>query len=231
MRSSRLPGKVLKVVQNQPLISFLLERLKKTKYVDSLVVATSDNPADDPIVNVAREHGAFVFRGSEEDVLDRYLQASKAVSADLVVRVTADCPLLDPLIVDKVINYFSSNNYDYVSNTLEWTYPRGMDVEVFTQKCLERAAQESTSSNEREHATLYIYKHPEIFRLGNLAYPHNVSDYRFTVDTKEDFILISKILEELYPTNPYFTFEDVLSLMKKHPDWKAINAHVMQKSS
>lgn len=231
MRSTRLPGKVLKVVQNRPLLSFFIERLKKAKYVDTLVIATSDNTSDDPIAKTAREQGAFVFRGSEVDVLDRYLQASKAVEADVVVRVTADCPLLDPLIVDKVINCFSLKNYDYVSNTLEWTYPRGMDVEVFTQKCLARAAEESTSPNEREHVTLYIYKHPEIFRLGNVAYPRNVSDYRFTVDTEEDFVLISKIFEELYPINPYFTFEDVLSLMSKHPDWKAINANVKQKSS
>ncbi|HEY4832783.1 MAG TPA: acylneuraminate cytidylyltransferase, partial [Waddliaceae bacterium] len=156
-------------------------------------------------------------------------RASKVVSADIVVRVTADCPLLDPLIVDKVIGYFLSHDCDYVSNTLEWTYPRGMDVEIFTQKCLVRAAEAASLPNEREHVTLYIYKHPEIFRLGNVAYTCNASDYRFTVDTQEDFILISKILEELYPTNPYFTFEDVLALMKKHPDWKAINALVKQK--
>jgi spore coat polysaccharide biosynthesis protein SpsF len=230
-RSTRLPGKVLKTVQNQSLLSILLERVKKAKLVDELIVATSTSFADDQIVQLARKYDVNVYRGSEEDVLDRYLQAAKISLADVVVRVTADCPLLDPLIVDKVINYFFSHDYDYVSNTLQWTYPRGMDVEIFYQRCLEKAAKMSSLPSEREHVTLYIYKHPEIFRLGNLAYIRNVSDYRFTVDTVEDFTLISKILEELYPINPYFTFEDVLALMEKNPGWKSINAHVKQKSS
>lgn len=229
MGSTRLPGKTLRAVLGRPLLSYLLERLQRSKRVNVIVVATTTKSQDDPVAALAKMHGAAVFRGSEEDVLERYNQASQAVAADLVLRVTADCPLLDPRIVDQVIDYFLSNQYDYVSNTLQKTYPRGMDVEMFTQKCLQEVAEIAKLPAEKEHVTLYMYSHPEKYRLGNVAYIKDVSFYRFTVDTEEDFTLVSKILEALYPSSPSFTFEDVLAIMKKHPDWASINANVKQK--
>jgi spore coat polysaccharide biosynthesis protein SpsF len=226
--SERLPGKVLKEVLNRPLLSYLLERIKSVSEVE-IVVATTLNEEDDAIVSLCQKEGVKVFRGNETDVLERYYQAAKEYQAHIVVRITGDCPCIDPLIIHQVIQFYLKNTYDYVSNTLEWTFPRGMDVEVFSFKALETAFREAKNEPEREHVTLYIYKHPEKFSLGNYSRDNDASQYRLTVDTPDDFELIRRLIEFLYPKNPQYDLEDIIKVLEKHPDWAQLNAHIKQK--
>ena len=231
MTSTRLPGKVLKEVLGKPLLEYQIERLRRVRLADEIVVATTTNATDQPIVNLCRRLGVSCTRGSEEDVLSRYYEAAKSHHADVVVRVTSDCPVIDPTVIDRVIAYFSqhSDEVDYVSNMLLLTYPYGMAVEVFSFKVLEEAYIEARSQPEREHVTPFIYGHPERYQLANIAHAENLSFHRWTVDTKEDFALIEKIIDALYPGKPDFDTGDILELLNKHPDWPLINAHVPQK--
>lgn len=229
MNATRLPGKPLKKILQRPLLSYELERLRRAKTIDEIVVATTTSPQDDQIVELCHHERIPIFRGSEENVLERYLKAAKEHRAEVVVRITGDCPLIDPEVVDRVINFYFENEYDYVSNTRKLTYPRGLDVEVFPVNLLERIAGQATRQPEREHVTLYFYEHPELFKLGNVACETDESKHRWTVDTEEDFQLISRIIESLYPKNPQFGMRDVLKLLQQHPDWVALNAHIKQK--
>lgn len=231
MGASRLFGKPMKTVLGKTLLEYLVERMRRSQTASRIVIATSTSPQDDAIAALGGLIGDGVFRGSEGDVLDRFYQASKSYPADLIVRVTADCPLLDPQVVDQVVRMYMDNypTYDYVSNFAVRHYPRGMDVEAFSHKCLEEAAREARSPWDREHVTPFIYGNPERYKLGQVIYPSDESEYRWCVDTPEDFALISKIFEELYPKNPLFTLQDLLTLLRSHPDWSAINAHVQQK--
>ncbi|WP_425058489.1 8-amino-3,8-dideoxy-manno-octulosonate cytidylyltransferase [Sporomusa carbonis] len=230
MSSTRLPGKVLKEVLGKPLLEYHIERLKRTKKADDIVIATTVNAVDEPIVELCQRLNVLCYRGSEDDVLSRYYYAACEARADIVVRVTSDCPLIDSEVVDKVIDTFiTCDGCDYVSNTLVRTYPRGMDTEVFSFVALEQAFKEATATPEREHVTPYIYNHPELFKLKNVVYITDQSRHRCTVDTSDDFRLIEKILLELYPDKPDFTVEDVLAVFDRHSDWYYINAHVEQK--
>ncbi|MFQ5729951.1 MAG: cytidylyltransferase domain-containing protein [Waddliaceae bacterium] len=229
MRSVRLPGKVMLKVLGRPLLSYLVERVRKVENADEVVIATTVSAEDQAIVEFCETHQHPVFRGNEEDVLDRYLQAARQYSADVIVRITADCPLIDPIVINNVIQFFLDHDYDYVSNMLTPTYPRGMDVEVFSIEVLEKTEKAAMKKSDREHVTLFMYRHPEIFRLANVPYKEDFSKYRFTVDTQEDYILIQRILEALCPTKRDFVFEDVLDLLKKNPGLAQINAHIQQK--
>lgn len=228
MNSERLPGKVLKEVLGKPLLSYMLERVQAVPNTDTLV-ATTIQPEDDAIVSLCLREGVKVFRGSQNDVLERYYQAAKENNAKVIVRVTGDCPCIDPKIIEQVIQYYQKNSYDYVSNTLQWTFPRGMDVEVFSYKILEKAYHEAKKLPEREHVTLYIYTHPEIFTLGNYARTKDASQYRLTVDTPEDFELIKRIIENLYPNNPKYSLDDIITLLEQKPEWVQINSKIKQK--
>jgi len=229
MTSTRLPGKVLKPVLGKPLLAYQLARLQRAKRVDEIVVATTLNAADDPIVDLCRELGVSVYRGDELDVLDRYYQAAKEHAADVVVRVTSDCPVIDPAIVDQVIAAYASGGYDYIANTRERTYPRGMDTEVFSMRALTEAWQEGRLPYEREHVTPFLYRHPERYRIGNVASGRDLGQHRWTVDTPEDFDLIERIIGALYPAKPEFTLDDILAQFALHPDWMQINQHIRQK--
>lgn len=231
MGATRLPGKPLKKILDRPLLSYQIERLRRAKRVDKIVIATTLSPRDQEIVNLCQREGISIYRGSEEDVLDRYYRAANTHRADIIVRITGDCPLIDPEIVDQVIDFYSLKipNYDYVSNSLQRTYPRGLDVEVFSFQALEKAAKEATLPEEREHVTLFFYEHPEIFSLGSMQQATDESAHRWTVDTEEDFQLISLLINTLYPSNPHFTSEDVLAQIRQHPEWALINAHIKQK--
>lgn len=232
MTSTRLPGKVLKEVMGKPLLEYQLERLKRVQLADEVVVATTTKETDDPIVELCDRLSVQLFRGSEDDVLSRCFNAAKEQVADVVVRVTSDCPLIDPMVVDQTIQYYLNHqpDIDYASNSLERTYPRGMDAEVFSFKALQTAFYEATAQPDREHVTSFIYRHPQRFHLSSVAYHCNQSQHRWTVDTSEDFELIRLILEALYSENPAFTLEDTLALLDKHPDWMTINAHIEQKT-
>lgn len=231
MTSTRLPGKVLKQIQGKSLLEYQLERLRRVKLADEIVIATTTNETDQPIVEFCERLGVACFRGSEHDVLARYHDAATLHQADMVVRVTSDCPLIDPAVIDQVIGFFLNHieEYDYVTNCLKRTYPRGMDAEVLSFQVLHEAFVEAVEPEEREHVTPFIYRHPERYRLANIDFSENQEHHRWTVDTPEDFELVEKILTALYPVHPDFSLEDVLDLLQRHPNWANINAHVEQK--
>lgn len=231
MTSTRLPGKIMKEVMGKSLLEYQLERMKRVKSVDEIVVATTWGDADRVIVDFCDRLSIHYFRGSEQDVLSRYYEAAKAFHADVVVRLTSDCPLIDPSIVERVLQHYfdHSAEYDYVSNCLIRTYPRGMDTEIFPVGVLEEGFREATDPQDREHVTSFFYRHDQRYRLSNVAYSRDCSRHRWTVDTEEDFILIKQILEILYPAKPDFSMEDVLDLFERDPRLFAINAHVEQK--
>lgn len=229
MTSTRLPGKVLKEVNGKPLLEYLVERLQRVNQADNIIIATTENRTDEPIIKVCDRLEVDYFRGSEEDVLARYYFAAKKYNAKHIVRITSDCPVIDPVVIDEVIRIYHSKNYDAVANGLIRTFPRGMDTEVFSFQCLEDAYFHADKPYEREHVTPYIYEHKEKYSIHNYPYPFDYSKYRWTVDTEEDFDLIKKIIESLYNNKPKFTLEDCIQLLKENPEWSKINAHIEQK--
>jgi spore coat polysaccharide biosynthesis protein SpsF len=232
MRSSRLPGKVLLPILGQPMLARMIERLSRVRRADGIVVATTDDPADGPIADLAHRLGVGCFRGSEEDVMDRVLRAAQAAGAELIVETTADCPLIDPGVVDQVIQTFRSNPVDYCANVLVPSFPRGLDVQVFPTRVLADAAARTTDPTDREHVSLYIYEHPERYRLVNLSsgLADSVAELRLTVDTDADYRLVSRIYQELYPDNPDFGLAAILELLARRPELATINHHVRQKA-
>ncbi|MBP1993974.1 cytidylyltransferase domain-containing protein [Paenibacillus eucommiae] len=231
MNSSRLPGKVLKQVMNKSLIEYQLERVSRSREINEIIIATTTNQIDESIVDICRKLDLPYYRGSEEDVLSRYYGAAVAFKADVIVRLTADCPVIDPHILDEIIRYYMQyrHHYDYVSNFIDRTYPRGMDTEVFSIDALHIAHHEAFLDYDREHVTPFLYRNAGRFTLGNFRNNENESRHRWTVDTIEDFQLVSNIIQTLYPVNPHFTLEDMLSLMREHEEWYEINAFVSQK--
>jgi len=232
MASTRLPGKIMKEVLGKTLLEYQLERLLRVKQADQVIVATTDHGEEQPIVDLCQRLGVPSFRGSEQDVLARYYGTATKYGADVVVRITSDCPLIDPAVVDKVISFYLAHkeDYDYVSNTFpELTYPRGMDTEVMSYKVLKEAYEQATDQAEREHVTIFIKRRPERYRIKNLPYDKDYSHYRWTVDTPEDFTLIEKMLTALYPVTPHFTLEECLTLIADHPEWIKINDRIKQK--
>ena len=232
MGSTRLPGKVLKPVAGRPMLSYLVERLRRVVSADRFVIATSTNPGDGAIVRYCAEAGIECTRGPEQDVLSRYVETASKFDAGTVVRVTADCPLIDPGLIDTAIETFGAagRRFDYLSNMLEPSWPYGMAVEVFTGAALAEAGREATDEAEREHVTPFLYRRPERYRLKSLTMKPDLSRHRWTVDTPEDFELVSRILESLYPRKPEFTMPDVLALLKENPSWELINRHIVQKT-
>lgn len=231
MGSTRLPGKVLRPIDGKPLFAYQLERMERCRHVDRIVVATTTEPADDAIASFCEAQSVQVTRGPEQDVLRRYAEAARAIDARTVVRVTSDCPLLDPELVDAALEAFAGpDGPDYVSNMLKPSWPYGMAVEVMSRAALEAADQEAADANEREHVTPFIYWRPERFRLKSMTLPADLSTHRWTVDTIEDFDLVSRILKALLPVKPQFQMHDVLELLEQHPEWIAINQDVRQKS-
>ena len=231
MTSKRLPGKVMRLVDGRPLMGYLIERLSRVELADDIVIATTTNAEDDPIVEFCEEKGVRYYRGSEHDVLARYYEAAQICHADVIVRVTSDCPLIDPAVIDQALSKYIHHypRFEFLSNTIQRTYPRGMDVEIFSWESLEQAYHKATEEEEREHVTLYIYQNLKEEKIGMLQYPKNESSYRWTVDTQEDFELIATLLHELHKTDPHFTLEAALALMERHPEWMYINSNIKQK--
>jgi spore coat polysaccharide biosynthesis protein SpsF len=228
MGSTRLPGKVLTDLAGEPALVHVVERTRRATTLDAVVVATTAQPADESIVQLCTERGYPCVRGSEDDVLDRYYRAAQQYHADVVVRITADCPLIEPAIIDHVVQTFRRHRCDYVSNSLPpRTYPRGLDVEVFRFAALARAWHEDTNPTWREHVTPYIRRNPERFSLHAVAHDGDYSAMRWTVDTEEDLALVRHIYEHF--GNNTFSWQDVLMLLEQHPEWLAINQHIQQK--
>jgi spore coat polysaccharide biosynthesis protein SpsF len=231
MGSTRLPGKVLHRAAGKPLLQHHLERLRRARNADETWVATTTLSVDEPIVDLCCRLGVPVFRGSESDVLARYHGAAQTAGAERIVRVTSDCPLIDPGVVDAVVTRMSSESEapDYVSNTLVRSYPRGLDCEIFSWKCLDEAHRLAVQPEEREHVTPYIYRRPERFRLAQVVSPRDLSRHRWSVDTQADEDLVRRLLEAALALNPEFRLEELLAVIGAHPEWERINAHVEQK--
>ena len=226
--STRLPGKVLLPLLGRPMLSRVVERTARAAGVDEVVVATTIDPADDVIVDLAGEHGWALERGSQTDLLDRYLQAARAHDADVVVRITSDCPLIDPDLIDRTIDAFLDSGADYASSSLEpRTWPRGLDVEVIGRAALERAWREDGDPAWREHVTPYLYRHPELFQIERVASPDDQSGHRWCVDTAADYELVRRIYEALGRDD--FPWRDALAVVDANPDWAALNRAVSQK--
>lgn len=221
--STRLPNKVLLKIADKTILEYVIERVKKAGNIEEIIVATTVREEDLQIVNLTNELKINAYRGSENDVLDRFYQTAKKFNAKHIVRITADCPLIDPKIIDDVVNYYFESGTDYCSNVLERTFPDGEDIEVFSFGALEYTWMNANLASEREHVTPYIRKHPNIFKLANFKNKIDLSEKRWTVDREEDFKFIKAILEALYPLNPNFCMEDVLKFLERNPQLKDIN--------
>jgi spore coat polysaccharide biosynthesis protein SpsF len=214
------------------MLAHMIERLRRVPSIDAIVIATTTDPSCDPIEDLARAEGVGCYRGSEDDVLDRVLRAARGADADLIVETTGDCPLIDPDVVSSVIAAFQDGEVDYCSNILTRTFPRGMDVQVFPTEVLAQVAALTHDPADREHVSLYIYEHPELFRLRNVesGLPAEVADYRLTVDTAEDFELIRRIFETLKPKEPGFGLHAIVDLLSRRHDLRDLNRGVEQKA-
>jgi len=234
MTSSRLPGKVLLPAAGRPMLAHLLDRLKSVKEIDEIVLATTVNKIDDPLVDFAKRAGVSVFRGDEEDVMGRVIGAAKKANADIVVEITADCPLIDPDIISQAINTYLQNPCDYLSNVMIRSYPDGMDVQVFPLSVLEDSAGLTQDHLDREHVSLYIRNHPEKYKQIHLLPPQKLywPELGLTLDDMADYELIKKIMEHFHQHNKaIFSCGDILELLHKNKEWLEINAHVKRKGN
>lgn len=231
MGSERLPGKSMAILAGKPAFQQIAERLGSSRHLSGVVLATTDLPQDKPLRDCARRLGVPHFAGSSEDVLGRTLAAAKFVGADRIVQVTGDCPLIDPIVVDYTIEAYIRERPDYAYNRLIETYPNGMDTEVFATSILEEVAELTNDPADREHVSLYIYEHPERYRLLNVEAPpeHRWPDLRLTLDTREDYELISKLFDALYPRNPLFSLTEIIECLTANRSWLEINRQVTQK--
>jgi len=224
MGSTRLPGKVLKEVDGKPLLGYLFDRLKQMQHPATLVLATTQAEEDKKLLKFAKSIGVGSYAGDENDVLDRYYQACKKYKADVVVRVTGDCTLIEPRIVDQILDVFLNNDYDYVSNVNPPTYPDGIDTEIFSFQALERAWNEAELKSEREHVTPFIRNRTDIFTQMNVNYDQDWSDYRLTVDEEEDFNLISQIILHFKDQWETVTMEEIIAYLNEHEELMQLNS-------
>ena len=230
MTSTRLPGKVLMDLAGKPLLERQLERLTRCERADEVVLAVTTNADDDALVDLARRLGLRWHRGSEHDVLERYAGAAREAAADVVVRVTSDCPLIDPEETDAVIAALESERCDYASNILERTLPRGLDTEALWRDVLERVERLATSAAAREHVTWFVHsERPDLFVLRSVRRPYAAADLRWTVDTPQDLALVRRLYEELGIAYRRVSLPEILDHVRAHPELAAINAEVAQK--
>lgn len=233
MTSSRLPGKVLMPLAGRPALERLIERLSRSLFIDEIVVATTKNKTDDAIVTLCEDIDCGYFRGSEDDVLRRVLDAANSAKADIIVEITGDCPLIDHRHIDAVIELFFSGDYDYASNTIERSFPDGFDVQVFPTKVLSKVDKLTKDPIDRVHVSYYIYSHPEQFKLANykavgeLHWP----ELRVTLDEEKDYKLIEAIFNGLISWNKDFSALDVVRLLRSNPELLEINAGVRTKKA
>lgn len=227
--STRFPQKILKNVLDEPILIRMVERVKNSKYAGTIVVATSTKKDDDIIEDLCNQYKIECFRGSENDLLGRHYTCGLKYSADAVVKIPSDCPLIDPAIIDRVLKFFLDNfgQYDFVSNLHPATYPDGNDVEVISMPALEKAWKQATRQLEREHTTPYIWENPSEFRIKNIEWENgeNYSHiHRWTLDYKEDFEFIKTVYDNLYPSNPKFGINDILNLVNSNSSIYTINS-------
>lgn len=229
--STRLPNKILRPLAGKPLLARMVERVMAAKLTGTVVVATTIDPADDPIVDLCRLEGFDCYRGDADDLLDRHYRAGLAYDAGAIVKIPSDCPLIDPAVIDRVIDYFQANPgaFDYVSNLHPATYPDGNDVEIMDAAALEKAWHEASRPLEREHTTPFLWEDPDRFRIGNVEWETGLDysmTHRWTIDYEEDYQFITAVYEALYPANPQFGLDDILKFLDENPRVKAINSHL-----
>ena len=228
MGSTRLPGKVMMPIGDKSMLARVVSRVRRAQTVNETVVATSDKPQDDPIVRECQALSVPCFRGSEEDVLDRYYQCARQYGAEVIVRITADCPLIDPSVIDQAVTTFLQRKPDYASNGLTRTFPRGLDTEVLSLDALKRAWEEAKLDFQRAHVTPYIHRNPAMFRLEPILAGSDTSQFRWTVDTQDDMKLV-RALYARFGNSDSFSWMDAVMLMKIDPNLAKINQHVEQK--
>ncbi|MBN1161430.1 MAG: glycosyltransferase family protein, partial [Dehalococcoidales bacterium] len=227
MGSTRLPGKALKEIAGKPMLWHIVNRLKHARLVSEVVIATSNKEGNEPIVKFAADNGIECYAGSEDDILDRFYQAVKKHNPDAVIRVTGDCPLVDPAIIDGMIRYYlnpknGKPRFDVICNYMPPTYPDGLDVDLISFKVWEKAWRK-LKSPWREWVPTYFFEHPERYRLGNMAYKEDLSHMRWTVDYPEDLDFVTRIYEKLYQEGEVFLMADILKLLAEHPELNEIN--------
>lgn len=226
MNSERLPGKVIMNLANKPVLMHIVERLSFCKMLDAIVVATSEESSDDLIYNLCSENKIECFRGSLDDVLDRYYHCSKKYSADAVLRITGDCPAIDPKIVDAVISGFKKGDYDCYG--LGGEFPDGLDCTVYSSSALDIAWENAELPSEREHVGPYIEKNKELFSNGSLDLFNNLGNHRWTLDEPKDFLFLSKIFDELYDPKQPFETNDILYFLNENPHIYEINSKIVR---
>jgi len=224
MGSNRLPGKVMKMIKGKPLLHYVLNQLQHSKFLEKIIVATTNLEEDDIIEKFVLKEGFDCFRGNSKNVLDRYYHCAKSNSISSILRITADCPLIDPNLVDSVIKKFENEKFDYVSNAFPRTFPYGTEVEIFSFNSLKISWEKAVKPSEKEHVTPYIKNHPEIFKIGNIESDKNLSDYRWTVDRIEDLELVKQIIIKI--NKKFILTEDILKLIQKEPQLKEINNNI-----
>ena len=223
MGSTRLPNKVMADIEGKPMLWHLVNRLKKSKFTPEIVICTTNSTSDTRILGLAKDLGVKSYAGSVDDVLDRCYQGALKYNLETIVRITGDCPLIDPEVFDEVVQYFLKGKYDYVSNTLPPKYPDGLDVEVFSFQTLKKAWNEAKLASEREHCTSYVRNNPKKFKIGNVLYEENLKDLRWTIDEKEDLEFVREIYKRLYSKKRVFLMKDILELLKEEPELMKIN--------
>ncbi len=227
MGSTRLPGKILLPLCGKPMLQRIIERVRAATTIDRVIVATTTENLDDPVEKLCSQLGVFCFRGKVDDVLDRYYNAAMLFSPDNVIRITADCPLIDPNVIDLVIRTHIKLGYDYTSNTIMETYPDGLDVEVFSFSVLEKAWGNAQMLSEREHVTPYI-KNRDEFKKGSVFIDPSLGDKRWTVDTDKDYEFVNRIYNDLFEENSVFYMEDILRWIDKNRDAELINGDIVR---
>jgi spore coat polysaccharide biosynthesis protein SpsF len=229
MSSSRLPGKVLLQICEKTILEIMIERVKRSKIIDKVIIATSINSDDDAIEEVCNKLKISCIRGSEENLISRYKLVCDQIKPDIIVKMGADSPLVDPLIIDKIVNTFLNEKYDYVSNYgVPKTYPEGCTADVYSVKTLNDAFLEAKKPSELEHISPFMWNRPEKYSFFRVDYKKDISNYRLSLDYNEDFIVIKSIFEALTIKNPNFTLEDIISWLDQNPDIKQINSHISQ---
>jgi spore coat polysaccharide biosynthesis protein SpsF len=238
MGSTRLPGKVLKLIMGKPMLWYLVSRLKNVHGLKDIIVATSTNKDDDEIEKFCMEENFLVFRGNETDVLDRFYQAATSHDTEHIIRITADCPLIDPSVIQQVINVYFEKSYDYfavatgagvANKDFSGRFPDGMDAEIFSYALLKIAWKQAIEPLHREHVTPFIWRQPDRFKIGNFKSDIDYSNLRWTVDNDADFELVSWIYENLYLVKPSFDMNDIIELLRNNPTKSKMNQHFIGK--
>ena len=225
--STRFPNKVFAIIDGKPLLWHVVNRLKHATKIDDIIVATTVSEKDDKIEEWCKENDVHCFRGSEENVLNRYYSASEAFPSDYVVRITADDPFKEPKVIDAVITKLIEEGYDHVTNNLPPSFPEGLDCEAFKKSALDRSEKEAETAFEREHVTQYIYHHPEIFKIGNVSNGKNLSYLRWTVDKDVDFEMVKAVYAHRNPANKgILLMDEILDILKANPEIEKINSEV-----